>query len=199
MNLEALQSEIHKTAKAAVSIPGWLWPREAGGLYWHIRNSRSHLEIGSFCGKSLYVAAAAMNGGKIIAVDPLSTAATPDQGNITPGWDWNRTVLNATITAIHEKFETRVEWWETTSIEAMRRAVDLGLIFDTCYIDGNHRKAECQADIEGWLPMIRPGGKMLGHDYIPSCMGVMEAVNEVFECKHNLIPETRIWFYEKPG
>lgn len=197
MDAETMQNEIARIARASQAVPGWLWPREVGALYRQLRQSRLHFEIGSFCGKSLYVTAAAMNGGRIIAIDPLSAEVIPGQDLITPGYEWQRDVLQATIQTIRDQFSTEVEWWPVTSAEAIGEAMAQGLQFDSGYIDGNHAQAACSADLEGWLPLIRPGGKLLGHDYYPSCMGVITAVNEFFHDDFKVIPETRIWLHQK--
>jgi predicted O-methyltransferase YrrM len=38
---------------------------------------------------------------------------------------------------------------------------------DFAYIDGNHAAPQFQADLANWLPKIRPGGILCGHDYLP--------------------------------
>ncbi len=38
--------------------------------------------------------------------------------------------------------------------------------FDLVYIDGDHRYNAVKADIEAWLPKVRPGGTIAGHDYL---------------------------------
>ncbi|QDT23667.1 class I SAM-dependent methyltransferase [Gimesia chilikensis] len=197
MTDEEIQMEISKTVKAVSNIPGWLWPREVGALFRQIRLSKLHAEIGTFCGKSLYVAAAAMNGGKIIAIDPLSTNQFSVQSELVPDAEWNREVLNSTIHAIHRNFDTKVEWWEMTSISAIRKAQQNEFTFDSCFIDGSHNRAECEADIVGWLSLVNPGGRILGHDYFPNNMGVITAVNTVFKENFSLLPETRIWVHYK--
>lgn len=51
---------------------------------------------------------------------------------------------------------------------------------DLIFIDGNHSYAYVKEDIEGWLPKIRKGGMMSGHDYDPAFPGVVQAVDECF-------------------
>lgn len=56
--------------------------------------------------------------------------------------------------------------------------------FDWVYIDSNHTYAAVKADLEMWLPKVKDGGFICGHDYVlPSevggiCFGVVPAVNE---------------------
>lgn len=49
---------------------------------------------------------------------------------------------------------------------------------DFAFIDANHEKPHVIADIKAWLPKIRVGGMLAGHDYGEPC-GVKEAVDEL--------------------
>lgn len=177
------------TIQSAYQIPGWMWPQELGWLYDNFRSSSSHLEVGSFCGKSLFVTACAMGRQKeslCLAVDPLE---------YTPiGRRWEVNVLKATIEEIKRRSKTDVKWWPIGSVEAMRRARDEELTFDSIFIDGNHHFAEVSADIEGWIPFLRAGGIIAGHDFWPKDSGVMEAVCQEFGNDFEVGPGTRIWW-----
>ena len=37
-------------------------------------------------------------------------------------------------------------------------------VFDFVFIDGDHRYESVRRDIQAWLPKVRPGGIMGGHD-----------------------------------
>jgi len=53
---------------------------------------------------------------------------------------------------------------------------------DLVFIDGDHRYEGVHNDIQAWLPKVRPGGIICGHDYgqpTPE-WGVKEAVDEAF-------------------
>jgi hypothetical protein len=53
--------------------------------------------------------------------------------------------------------------------------------FDLVFIDADHTREACLADIEAWYPKLKAGGVMLGHDYTASRgFGVIEAVAEAF-------------------
>jgi len=51
---------------------------------------------------------------------------------------------------------------------------------DAVYIDANHQYASVRADIDAWLPKVRPGGYIGGHDYGLAYQGVKMAVDETF-------------------
>jgi len=52
---------------------------------------------------------------------------------------------------------------------------------DIIFLDGDHRYEAVKADIAAWLPKIRPGGLLCGHDYSTrgNNVGVKKAVDEV--------------------
>ena len=50
---------------------------------------------------------------------------------------------------------------------------------DVVFIDANHDYIEVKKDIEAWLPKVKFGGIISGHDY-PGWDGVVRAVNEAF-------------------
>jgi len=50
---------------------------------------------------------------------------------------------------------------------------------DFAFIDANHAKPHVLADCAAWLPKIKIGGMLSGHDYGEPC-GVKEAIDELF-------------------
>ncbi len=57
--------------------------------------------------------------------------------------------------------------------------------FDWIYIDGNHVYEAIKADLESWLPKVKDGGIIAGHDYVVrKDFGIVSAVNE-FVKKHD--------------
>lgn len=68
------------------------------------------------------------------------------------------------------------------SVEAAKAIPDGSL--DFVFIDADHSYEGCKADIEAWLPKIKPGGFISGHDYDNTdfpCFGVKRAVDELFQ------------------
>jgi hypothetical protein len=51
---------------------------------------------------------------------------------------------------------------------------------DFVYIDACHDYPKVRMDILAWLPRVRPGGTIAGHDYDESHGGVTKAVDEIF-------------------
>lgn len=57
---------------------------------------------------------------------------------------------------------------------------------DFAFIDANHAKEHVKADALAWLPKIKVGGMLSGHDYGEPC-GVKEAIDELFPGKISLM------------
>lgn len=87
------------------------------------------------------------------------------------------------------------------STEALADVADRSL--DFVFIDADHSYEGCRADIEGWLPKVKPGGWLGGHDYQNTDFegfGVTRAVDE-FVAQSALQLETGqnfCWFTQLP-
>ncbi len=74
-----------------------------------------------------------------------------------------------------------------SSSEAAKRFNDGSVRF--AFLDADHQYGAVKADIEAWLPKVKPGGILAGHDYLDPLSdyhplvawpGVTRAVNEAF-------------------
>lgn len=77
------------------------------------------------------------------------------------------------------------------SQEAARYFLDYSL--DIVFIDGNHEYTQVKGDILAWLPKVRSGGIICGHDYCDYYDGVKRAVNECFLSKEIEIKDFKVW------
>lgn len=176
-----------KTIEQCYQIPGQTWPTELGWLYDTISKSRSHAEIGTYCGRSLLASCAGMKAfSEVVSVDDSS-----EWKNI----QWVEKIQTATVELLDARIS--INRLRMHSQDAARECQRLGHKFDSVFIDGCHHYAECKADIEVWSSLLAPGGMICGHDYWPVHIGVMDAVNEVFEGRHSVVPGTRIWLARK--
>ena len=82
----------------------------------------------------------------------------------------------------------------TTSLEASKLYQDGSL--DFVFIDASHEYEDVLDDIKAWLPKIKEGGILAGHDY--GFGDVNKAVNEFFNGKTFKVSED-CWIYEKPN
>ncbi len=179
----------HEAVVRCYQIPGMCWPAELGALYGLFSGSRRHVEVGSFCGRSLFVTAMTLGkDAELFAVEPFIGC---DTGQFPlPSACWQRGVLNLTIDAIHyHRPDIRVHLVEAKSLDALTSFRGEAT---SIYIDACHHYAECSADIQGWRSVLAPDGILAGHDYWPTDPGVMDAVN-AFCPKFRVLPDTRIW------
>ena len=198
--------------RAAHLIPGWCYLHELAYIYDLTKNSRKHLEIGVFSGKSLFVAGCAMeNGSEIICVDPMDFMYVQDldplfripYDNDNGRKSWVEEVYDLTIKALSMIVpDTKITLIRETSVKAATQYN--GGFFDSIYIDGVHEKQFVEMDVESWWPYLKPGGTMLGHDYWAQHLGVIEAVNELFGPtsqygEYQLVHNTRFWQHIKPS
>jgi hypothetical protein len=64
---------------------------------------------------------------------------------------------------------------------------------DFVFIDGDHSYDGVKLDISLWLPKVKPGGWIGGHDYDhPKLPGVSKAVDEAFDMVE--LDDNRTWF-----
>lgn len=71
-------------------------------------------------------------------------------------------------------------------------------LFDFVFIDGNHYYDFVCADIKAWLPKVKQGGILAGHDFVNKVnCGVIRATTELLpDCAVNL--KAKVWWWEKP-
>ena len=108
---------------------------------------------------------------KMICVDPWNGVGMTSEFDGDEVYEEAKAALNA--------FGARVQIVRKTSIEAANDVDDGSL--DFVYIDALHMYDEVKKDIEAWLPKVRSGGILAGHDYKKKRMcGVKRAVDEFF-------------------
>lgn len=69
--------------------------------------------------------------------------------------------------------------------------------FDFVFLDANHTQESVADDIGLWLPLVRSGGLLCGHDYGGAYRGVAKAVNAALGRENILTRAGRIWGYVK--
>ena len=57
---------------------------------------------------------------------------------------------------------------------------------DFIFIDGDHSYEGVKADLENWVPKIKPGGVLIGHDWTRFDKGVVLAAGEFLSKNHQL-------------
>lgn len=145
----------------AQTVEGWLTPEQGRALYEAAQNVRSGLsivEIGSHCGRStLILAAAKAPEVALLAVDPFDD---PRWGGGSDTFArFQRTLSAAGV--IDE-----VSMFRGTSYDASRswRTGSVGML----YIDGAHDRSSVMTDIDGWAGHLSADAFIFLHDAFSS-------------------------------
>jgi len=138
-------------------------------------SNKTMIEIGSFVGESTVLFARSFK--EVIAIDPF--LADYDPADPTSYLFEFKNVYETYLerTGDHQNIKTIV----STSNDALDELK--GLKYDFVYIDGLHTYEGVKTDITNYLPLVKEGGVIGGHDYtksMPHLVGVYDAVNEMF-------------------
>jgi predicted O-methyltransferase YrrM len=138
-------------------------------------SAKTMIEIGSFVGESTVLFAQSFK--EVIAVDPFMEGY--DDLDPTSYLFEFKNVYQTYLdrTGDHQNIKTIV----STSDDAVEKLQ--GSKYDFIYIDGLHTYEGVKTDIQNYLPLVKDGGVIGGHDYTNEhehLVGVYKAVNEMF-------------------
>lgn len=161
------------------NIPGWFDFDNIYQVMVQLASNGAHfVEVGTWKGKSAaYMCVEIANSNKQIQFDCIDIWT----GAGTPGeYDADPSVVTQTLYGEFvqnmkpaEGLYTPVKEW---SDKAANQYDDNSL--DFVFIDAGHSYENASADIKAWLPKVKNGGFLAGHDY-GSAPGVKQAVNEL--------------------
>lgn len=168
-------------------IDGWMTFNEQTFLYNIAKkyNGGKIAEIGSWKGRS---SCALLTGNKDGEVYCIDTWQGSDDVRDDTNW-------MAKKEDVFEIFKENTKQFPNLRISRRRGSQAANAFpngyFDIVFIDAGHTYEEVKEDIENWLPKVKKGGVLCGHDYIESWMGVIKAVDESFDEPHDVIDS--IW------
>jgi SAM-dependent methyltransferase len=174
----------------ALEVTGWMSEPELTYLAEAASKSQTIVEIGSWKGRST-LALACNAPGMVYAVDTWK--GTEQQGDELaqhePGWlleEFKRNTSGIANIVICQGPSVEVSKWPSMA----------GLSVDMIFIDGYHTYEGVRDDILSWSSMLRPGGILCGHDYVPPYWdGLLKAVHELVP-RFRVVPNTTIWTTE---
>lgn len=93
------------------------------------------------------------------------------------------------------RYGRRSELWKLTSLAA---STMFNRTLDLVFIDGDHSYDAVISDLGSWVPKVRPGGVVVGHDFNARWPGVVRAVHEEVASRGaalHLGPDSTWWFW----
>lgn len=137
----------------------------------NIPNKGTMIEIGTFTGESTVIFGDHFEN--VIGIDPM--LQDYDVQDPTSKFNFNE-VLDMFVD--RTKGYDNIQLITKTSDDAVNDFNDG--VFDFVYIDGIHQYENVKQDILNYLPKIKKGGVIGGHDYGPTWPGIEKAVTEIF-------------------
>lgn len=182
---------INEVVRHAAKVKGYMHESE---LAWLANTARllppgsAWCEIGSWQGRSATAVAGGLRpDSRLLLVDNFSGPTTREM----PDAAACKRVLEAEIGRMRA-FAPGVNVKLAVGPSPAIAAGVLPEAFDVIFIDGDHKYAAVTADIKAWLPALKPGGMLCGHDFTNQC-GVEPAVRELLPMFQQ-VAKTSIWW-----
>ena len=190
--------DVYKTCPP--DVPGWC--ADFAWLYAHqvlqAEDGAKFIEVGTWLGKSAIMMAQLIRAsGKQItfwAIDHFRGSGS-DLHHFAAILDKNGGTVRPLFEANLQRYEVRdlVRVIDMDSRQAAQRFADG--VADFIMIDADHAYENVVADIQAWLPKVKAGGVMAGHDW--NYMGVTQAVLDSLPGQRVWTTPT-CWLYRKP-
>jgi hypothetical protein len=161
------------------------------------RNYGSYLEVGVWRGDNLLPIAKKYPNLVCYGVDPYSGSNyeeyyKEENMQMVDGIYYEK--LFQDILVRTKKFKN-INIIRKTSKVAVNDFSDQSL--DIVFIDAKHDYKSVSEDIRIWLPKVKIGGVLCGHDYSLRYFGVVEAVNKIIGYDNVVIKRDATFFYTK--
>jgi hypothetical protein len=130
------------------------------------------LEIGSFMGESTFLFASMGIFNEVHCIEPFSGDFNEykDYGD-----DWN--AIKREFWTNTRFFKDKIHLHQDFSYNMVDKFEDE--TFDMVYIDAYHDYKSVKDDLLSYLPKVKKGGIIAGHDYHDNWPGVKKAINEI--------------------
>lgn len=159
------------------TISGWFtFPKLYSEMVARFPSGSRFLEIGTYAGRSFsYLAVEVVNSGKKIELYGIDGFGWPGEASFE---SFMRNMEPITYAAPDQVMRI----YKGNSVDLSRSFPDAH--FEFIFIDANHEYESVKADILAYLPKVKRGGVLAGHDYSEiEHLGVYQAVHELFPGK----------------
>jgi hypothetical protein len=177
------------------TIPGWCdFENIYHGIVQTLPDNSHIVEVGSWKGRSAaFMCVEIANSGKNIRFDCVDTwkgSLVEQEHQADPS------VVNDTL---YEDFLNYMSpakgiFTPVRAPSVMASSAYDNNSLDFVFIDAGHTYEDAHADITAWLPKVKSGAILAGHDYF-SAPGVKKAVDELLG---NVATDQSSWIYKKP-
>lgn len=167
----------------AQAIDGWMTDRELTWLAEQAASRQVIVEIGSYLGRSTR-ALCDHTWGHVYAIDDWAGPRDVEIDVKDRNQIFNRFIKN--MAGLEGKLLVCRQ--DHGSAEIPEGA-------DMVFLDGDHRYESISRDIKLWLPRLKPGGILCGHDLLLG--SVNQALRNLLP-SFERVPNTILWYYEPP-
>lgn len=148
-------------------------------------NGSVFIEVGSWKGRSIsFLAVEVINSNKKISIHCID--------------NWSQYGVKDVFLENIKPISSYINVVESISWDAANLYKDNSI--DFCFVDADHKYESVKKDILSWLPKVKRGGVLAGHDYNPNVdetNGVYDAIKETIGV-WNISLIKNVWIYEKP-
>lgn len=150
--------------------------------------SSSHfVEVGAFAGRHfMFMAQQATAADKWFYMDAIDLWIQEWKGQEV------KSIFRENLKKIQMDTQHRARSHQEDSVQAAVLFEDQSI--DFVFLDADHEYESIKAEIPVWLPKVKPGGWIGGHDHTSSYPGVIQAVSEEFKGKATVIYDS--WIVE---
>lgn len=142
------------------------------------------IEIGTFAGESTSIFAMSGYFNSIEVIDPWGKVEEWDDANLYEECIWTDIIEAYHINTRHWDY---IKHYREYSQDCHEKFEDQS--YDLVYIDGDHSQEAVERDIELYLPKVKKGGWIGGHDF-GAWKGVTKAVNNTIGAPKHLFRDS---------
>lgn len=156
---------------------GGVNPGDRRALYYLIRylGPEKVLEVGTHIGASTQYIACALRHVSVTA--SLTTVDILDVNSSDGPWKKYKLDMSPRNFAVKLGTASRIDFKISPSLQYLKKCKDK---YDFIFLDGNHSAATVYEEVSASLPLLKPNGSILLHDYYPEGQALFPNGNVIF-------------------